>query len=1785
MATSATDSPALVLYDFLKARERLPLTVSVLEEINLYVESMKGDADFRLREVLVNFGWKDNQGFAGNLDLEGLCVAVRRSQISSSFLRLSILHNQDTTTSFIPEVLLHHLSEKVQSQEFAIEPASKMIFGACLLVDISGFTRLSSDFCARGSDGIDDLHKQMNDYLGELAAVIYAYGGDIIKYAGDAVLCLFPVTKQEAKAIVHASIDESDFLDSRPERQRRVSCCQLAIRCALSLKDIYTEDLSVHIAVTCGDVCFGILGGYQGQFESLIAGPCLMDLSQCLDDAKSREVVISNELYDFFDEIEQARYFHERMESGNYLLKGFQCTASSSDDFLPSTPLPERAHHDNNGLNSPLLISMVAQFLPDPVKQRLPTGDLLQLAELREVTTVFIKWQSYDYQANFDLMTLQGLFYQSQEAIIEHGGFIRQFIVDDKGCVLIALWGVPSASHIDNAFRAVNAASEIQSCFLKCQQQVAVGITTGKVFTGTVGSALRKEYAAIGDSVNMAARLMSKANGEIYLDYITASKLSKNYHDRLRSMGRFTMKGKSEPMEIYSYIVANAAAGSQGIVSSSNRYYNKSTTAFNYIRPQVCYALQTAIDNILAMHEDAISVGSRGSKGTKRSNRAGAAGGGGTGNSAPRHHSIGEVSYSEYLTGLQSPLANQHIDNAQLSGLGHLILLEGKTEFEKLNIISWLRKEVVDRNFNVKVIELNEEDRQYPLELWRKIFREIIGGEICDELDQLECYFFPLLKEIEAMVAEGGETEVKAEGNGQGVERGAGVSSNYVDEVALPILSMIFRIHRPPQPASHASGLAASPSSPMPLSIMSPHSRRVEPSRVYPNVASPGNPCSHKIPHSFITTLIRDCFDKIMMNHVRTVFIIQNLQFAAELSLRILLQTQEHPIFHIFFATSSIPSLSPYQNMNNNNNKSDNDNASVGSRVSPKKSKDQASKNNSEDNSPSGLGSDGYEKLHLALNSKTHSRNNNYEVVPWIRRLCSIIANVDIITLGPYSVDDIKWMLASIEQSRNNSNRGSVSIANTLSNNLNALFHVTGNINSSSNGGGGSGRVAIVPISSNATHPTLTSSAPPVCAVTHGSPSVPSISNVGGNVAEERGSLEIVRGDQVVNQSSGLPVVGLPSGSNNKSATTTSSSCSDHKLPTTTPMTPMLPTVTSGIVTTGAIATTTTTTQAADPITAASPPPTSLPNINNPPDTNNSSEINNAESNHSSNHRQELAKLIYQLSDGNAFWVEEFVGFIAEAGVDSFMQTMRYGARSTSMVRRSSLRKSSTLRGAESTRRNSKPSLGNQEMANSTTAATIITSVAPSTTFLCSDGNSGNTQEQMATPSSTPEQHQQQSQEGSNSESLNHNSNLSTLEAFVLCRFERLTPDVQKVVRIAAVLGYRFSRHVLYGVLQRRQRNTMNAALQQLIESKWITKVDIDLTTSTNDYKFNHPLLQSTLYHLTPATDRKELHRSAAKCLLEVYGPEEVRIYSDLIEHFAEFDHHEAFKFTIQYIDYHVRMQENYSVQILRYIDLAVTFANTSLEMDCVGQVVDHASMMIKATHIKSQPIVHRADSAVILSNAEARIALGKGWKAGIISLLSYLNFFRFIPFRSSNGSPVAKLNQVLPANGQSMNNQSSTHIAKHPMRKSLSNGTGNGKVKSSADSSMYHNSSLYYNSIYSSDTMMRNGMVTSVESEEILNLLSEIEYHFHIKRSCRNDLGQDVGMEEECSDRASNTDGVSRYCDFRGRGTFSSFGLIREEEENGRGKVIGGGRDMIIETYVPWSKSRASISSKGYPS
>jgi len=83
--------------------------------------------------------------------------------------------------------------------------------------------------------------------------------------------------------------------------------------------------------------------------------------------------------------------------------------------------------------------------------------------------------------------------------------------MDDKGALLLCAWGLPPLSHADDPHRATTAALVLASKLAKLGAKARIGVTTGKVFAGVIGPRYRCEFSILGDAVNLAARLMSKA--------------------------------------------------------------------------------------------------------------------------------------------------------------------------------------------------------------------------------------------------------------------------------------------------------------------------------------------------------------------------------------------------------------------------------------------------------------------------------------------------------------------------------------------------------------------------------------------------------------------------------------------------------------------------------------------------------------------------------------------------------------------------------------------------------------------------------------------------------------------------------------------------------------------------------------------------------------------------------------------------------------------------------------------------------------------------------------------------------------------------------------------------------------------------------------------------------------------------------------------------------------------------------------------------------------------------
>lgn len=141
------------------------------------------------------------------------------------------------------------------------------------------------------------------------------------------------------------------------------------------------------------------------------------------------------------------------------------------------------------------------------------------------------------------------------EIIARHGGVVGQF----HGDAVIAMFNVPVEQE-DHATSAIEAAREIESRMAETEfrgqiLRTRVGVNTGKIVSGSVGSAGRRSYTIYGDAVNTAARI--EAMNKDYGTYVlvadaTVEQASENLE--FEALGTLTVRGKTEPTTIYSVV-------------------------------------------------------------------------------------------------------------------------------------------------------------------------------------------------------------------------------------------------------------------------------------------------------------------------------------------------------------------------------------------------------------------------------------------------------------------------------------------------------------------------------------------------------------------------------------------------------------------------------------------------------------------------------------------------------------------------------------------------------------------------------------------------------------------------------------------------------------------------------------------------------------------------------------------------------------------------------------------------------------------------------------------------------------------------------------------------------------------------------------------------------------------------------------------------------------------------------------------------------------------------------
>jgi class 3 adenylate cyclase/tetratricopeptide (TPR) repeat protein len=133
-------------------------------------------------------------------------------------------------------------------------------------------------------------------------------------------------------------------------------------------------------------------------------------------------------------------------------------------------------------------------------------------------------------------------------SVERYGGTVTQFAGDG----ILALFGAPIA-HEDDPYRAIRAGVAIIEAVRSGRLQVRVGINTGLVVAGDFDAGDLNLYSALGDTLNVAARLQALAEpGRVVISEPTRALVANDVE--VRPIGPTVLKGRSEPVEVYEVV-------------------------------------------------------------------------------------------------------------------------------------------------------------------------------------------------------------------------------------------------------------------------------------------------------------------------------------------------------------------------------------------------------------------------------------------------------------------------------------------------------------------------------------------------------------------------------------------------------------------------------------------------------------------------------------------------------------------------------------------------------------------------------------------------------------------------------------------------------------------------------------------------------------------------------------------------------------------------------------------------------------------------------------------------------------------------------------------------------------------------------------------------------------------------------------------------------------------------------------------------------------------------------
>ena len=402
-----------------------------------------------------------------------------------------------TLIELIPQFVLNKNSQSQRHGQFG---------AYCLFIDIVGFTKLTTKLMAQGTVGAEQLSDTLNKLFGPLVDHVYEHEGFIPYFAGDAFLAFFEAEHTEENL------------------QKCLSLTAAIQTYFANTKDLDIQDIAIKIGLSYGKVDWGI-SGYEGQEQAYyFRGEAIIAATSAQQQTKGGEVIMHKDLL-----ISDSEWV-EAIPGTNYA----KLKHSNFDKHIKKKVVQEMLH-----------VEALADFVP------LQVIDYALKGEFREVVSVFVSFTGLE-----DYVSANPFFAKVRSLTASFSGYFKEIDFSDKGGVLVILFGAPVAfeNNVERALEFALALQEEEDNSISPSLRLKIGITNGLAFTGMLGGAHKKQYVALGNYVNLAARLMAYSEwGQISVPdtiadeegFVFLQKGEVHYKGFERAISTYTLEAKA----------------------------------------------------------------------------------------------------------------------------------------------------------------------------------------------------------------------------------------------------------------------------------------------------------------------------------------------------------------------------------------------------------------------------------------------------------------------------------------------------------------------------------------------------------------------------------------------------------------------------------------------------------------------------------------------------------------------------------------------------------------------------------------------------------------------------------------------------------------------------------------------------------------------------------------------------------------------------------------------------------------------------------------------------------------------------------------------------------------------------------------------------------------------------------------------------------------------------------------------------------------------------------------